>query len=64
LKDTSNDVNSLLAQQQAETFDVKNGTQKLKDVSRSLLKQSQLDVHNEEDIMESAKCESRCENLM
>ena len=50
LKDISNDVNSLLAQQQAEMFDVKDGTQKLKDTSPSLLKQLQLDAHNKENI--------------
>jgi hypothetical protein len=45
----------LAQQQQAEMLDVKDGTQKLKDISPSLLKQSQLDVQNKENTMGSTK---------
>jgi hypothetical protein len=62
LKNISADVNALFSQQQAEMYDVKDGTQELKDISPILLKQSRLDVHdNKENIAGSAKCESKGE---
>jgi hypothetical protein len=60
LKNISADVNALLAQQQAEMLDVKDGKQELTDISPILFKQSRLDVHdNKENIAGSAKCESK-----
>jgi hypothetical protein len=59
-----NDANALLAQQQAEMFDVKDGTQQLKDISPSLLKQSQLDMHDKENVWGSPKCASKGVNLV
>jgi hypothetical protein len=64
LKDILNDPNALLAQQQAEMFDIKDGTQQLKDISPLLLKQSQLDIHDKENIWGSPKCVSKGVNLM
>jgi hypothetical protein len=60
LKHISNDVNAaLLAHQQAEMFDLSDGTQQLNDISPSLWKQSQLVIHKKENIWGSPKCVSK-----
>jgi hypothetical protein len=61
VKDVSDDGNALFAQQQAEMFDVKEGTQQLKDISLCvLLKHFQLHGRAEKNVTGVfAKCETK-----